>query len=46
MAGAMKNKARNQLKGGGKTNAQWLEGRTRRNRKLLKQQKASRSRNR
>ena len=46
MSGAMKNKARNQLRGAGNTNAKWFENRKNRNKELRKQQKASRQRNR
>lgn len=46
MAGAMKNKARNQLRGAGNTNAKWFENRKHRNKKLRKQQQVSRKRNR
>jgi len=46
MSGAIKNKARNQIRGTGNINAKWFENRKSRNKKLSKQQKASRKRNR
>lgn len=46
MSGAMKNKARNQLRGTGNINAKWFDNRKNRNKKLQQQQKASRKRNR